>query len=427
MTAAKERWPWWWRLGVPVLVMLILTVGWGSWWYASDADLRRVNKEALAAGIPLNWTEWIGAEAPSPGALAAWLRLEERCRHLKTWVDEKGGPGKARRPTLGETVPENFIAHAAMLNVPLAEVIDALPTERFRLEPGDTATRGGLGNHAVNKAVDLQMEVIIGCTIPELFQACGRLLRLLEVSPVPGSTISLMMETSALNRIPTALALRRLDLSSQERQSLADRIDQLEINMRFHLLAGFHGSFVSGHEELQNQDVVEFLARTNQSSELAVQFLIRCGRENYFRYLIDEVKDLGHVVDSRQRHAQRNARALRIGEPHWWRARQWLTASTFYMLNKVISDREALRSRLILLSKLLRDEEPGIDPISGQTYRHYQRDGDFVGWYSPGFDGDDGGDLRRDWCLPWALPWKEPSQPLGVDEDPLPLLPSVSF
>lgn len=414
---AWRTWPWWCKLlAIGGAVIAITVVSFATWFF-SDADLRRVEERAKAMGVATTWEEF-GVEDPPQDYLRAWDDFVARTKGMKSWVDTQG-IGQVRLPVIGEDPPQSLIDHAQAVAKTLGEAIDALPPHRV-IPDGDgdgNTTRSQPGLTVIKKPFDLQREVVMTCADGELRQAVQRLYNLASSQPLPPTLIGHLLRLSYASRLLSATTFRHRDLDQETRKDLALRLDDLSDQIATLELQALRGEWVVITRNITNPHWVEsmvFFSGTGSASEpkWLDPVFFRCGRSLLLEHHLDLIVALETGADPKINRPIANALATKVEAIPAWSPSGKMTKAVFPAFMMVLPKSNMLRSQLNLCAHLLRGNDTGIDPTCGEAYRRYKRDGEPVGWYSPGFDGDDGGNERKDWCLAWEQPWRVPTRPI---------------
>ncbi len=435
MTATKQRWPWWWRLGVPALIGLVVVTLGATWWYTSDADLRRFEAKAHTAGIDLNWAGLLGTSQATDADRQAWDDFERRISTLSPWNDSGATPPRTL-PGWGETPPVAMVDHVQAHKAALAAAIDALPHYRPVLNAAPTLSSPMPWITSLRKAARLQREVVLISDPVEVAAACDRLLRILEWSPDQPSLIVLLVDISVGALILPAVAQGREALTVEQRNDLSVRFDAIAERFLTGFERGMHGEMIHFHHLMRDPQAVAFLKASSDMNIVHAAFALRTGRRHLLEtYLATIVSLRRHSSSGSVEHATLHHQTQQIERSSRWNPRNTLVRMLFPAMSMMHGKVQQARSQWTLAARLLRGELPGIDPVTGEPYREYSRDGASVGWYSPGFDGDQGGDRRKDWCVEWDLPWVAPVRPMeasvegapGFPPDVPPSLPPASL
>lgn len=117
----------WRMLGMIVLGMVLLTTGYGFWWYYDDGDLEFVREQAREQGRPVTWAD-MGLKPAGTERMALWTRATVLASLLQSYQtiptsQRKGGPlFKAWEP-----IPQELRDYHQTLDAAaIAELIDLL-------------------------------------------------------------------------------------------------------------------------------------------------------------------------------------------------------------------------------------------------------------------------------------------------------------
>ena len=409
---AWRTWPWWCKLlAIGGAVIAVTVVSFATWFF-SDADLRRVEERAKAMGVATTWEEF-GVEIPPGEVLAAWTIFESRTRPLKSWV-ESNGYDKVRLPVIGELPPPSFLEHVHAVAPILAEAIDALPPHR--LIPGNHGASGSRvpSLSLFRNPMKLQGEVVLAAETSSLPDALRRFYRLVEDQPTHLSQIGHLIQVGNCSSLLHPTAARHAELDRTTCLDLASRLEVLSIQLETLGKASMRGSFIEFLRELSAGDVelLFMLSNTGSNSDWLNHLAFRCGRSPLLHAQLDWVEMIENTPKASERKVILMARIQAAEALPRWSPSGTLLKTILPAWQMMENKSNQVRSQLILAARLLRHDDPGLDPISGEAYVRYERDDRVIGWYSPGLDGDDGGDQRKDWCLPWYEPWKIPTRPI---------------
>ena len=183
--------------------MVVATV----FWFFSDGDLRRIEREMASAGLPTTWQE-LGVKRTDADRVKIYERVTALARVVKPWRPKQGS--SALHP--GEPVPiELKTWHEQMPSTELAELlrlIDALPAEQpFLIEdysvPANTPWIG-----KGNEVLRLLGQRVALAAEQDVPVEARRLLHLLNVIPRIPTNMGSLIDSSFLSFAARFLAIR---------------------------------------------------------------------------------------------------------------------------------------------------------------------------------------------------------------------------
>lgn len=411
MSAAQQRWPWWWRLGVPALIVLVVATLGAIWWYTSDADLRRFEAEASAANVTLEWPVLLGTTTVAGADRKAWDEFERKLSTLSPWYDPSASPPRTL-PGWGETPAAAMVAHVRANEAAIAAAIDALPAYQPILNAAPSLSSPLQWVTSLRKAARVQSEVVLISEVVEVAVACDRLLRILECTPDQPSLITLLVDISAGALILPAVVQCRETLTAEQRNAFSVRLDAIAQRFAAGFERAMHGEMILFYHLARDPDAVDLMTTSSDLNVVSAAFVLRAGRRHLLETYLKTVLILRDPSGTGfTEHAMLQDQVLAMERSSRWNPQNILARHFFPALSMVHGKAQQACSQWALAARLLRGEPPGLDPVTGEPYREYLRSGVSVGWYSSGFDGDQGGDQRKDWCLAWDLPWVAPMPP----------------
>ena len=352
--------------------MVVATV----FWFFSDGDLRRIEREMASAGLPTTWKE-LGVKRTDADRVKIYERLTALAKVVKPWRPKQGS--STLHP--GEPVPiELKTWHEQMPSTELAELlrlIDGLPAE----QPFLVDVYSGPGSvswlSAWRDLVKLLCQRIALAADQGVPEEARRLLHLLNVTPRLPTLMGMMLEPSHLHLAAGSLALRlptlRGDVNlAQGLESVAQRLEALREQNAV-------GNLILFIAEYRSEQRAGIFSRQSLGYRLT--------RERQLQIQLDWILQ---------------SRACQPGFARSDLAKRLVSAATtvfdsalgeFGMSAPTISEDFALKARLAaeVVAAEIRGTSWPVDPYArdGALLRRLERNGKLIGAYSIGRDGVD--------------------------------------
>ncbi|HZG69491.1 MAG TPA: hypothetical protein VEZ12_22345 [Herpetosiphonaceae bacterium] len=382
--------------------IVLILAGIGAWWM-SDRDLRRVEGEIAAAGMPMTWAAAGVATGERRNPDMERLRtLEGQLRPWPVWTREQIEPGSPLLTELHEW--RAALSEADLTEV--AQLIERIPIDRSIPPRG----KWGWGINRRRPGHDLVATLGLSLAVApveDVRAGAHRLVRLLAIAPRLPDIYESDFHAALASAAVRHLAVRLPDLVGDAAlaRALLAIADRFEVEREQELVC----QLLWLTECCRNPEVI--------SSGFGPRLGLRLVRERLLRLKLAWILESRSCRPGFERHAvAARLMTAAIAKPpafidsntdfswgSWWgilpdprRTEQDCTAATI---------------RLKLLAAEISGQEWPIDPYSrsGERLRRIERDGVLIGGYSIGPDEHDAGGGRGDIALALYGPLKPPA------------------
>jgi hypothetical protein len=403
------------------IVVMGIAAGTCLYWLRSEQDLRAVEAEIRAAGLPVSWQD-AGLVPGSQARQDDWRRVQALARSIKSYALEDAGSWYGPKP--GTPLPPALAEFHARLDARLLAELDAT---LLRLGPDPVYTR--TERHLQDKDADVGLIRDLMRLYQErmALAPCDRISALADVMAnlvpdrEPPSLMSELVSSSLANLWLNGVALRLSNMSADDRRHIASLCDQLDGLLAEQSVQAARCAPIMLLQEstrvtsLSNQEIGMMLAFSSfmvgggsgggnpvaiWCENERIRFGIRAGRATVLRLCLQRARH--YAADADPAACVRTIAALEAGVRRL-EASAVTRAATLVVGGFALIDWSRLEARtaLRLLAAELRGQPWPADPRdpTGHAYRRCERDGSLIGAYSVGKNGIDDAGQGDDRCI----------------------------
>lgn len=410
----------WWFLGVIVGLLCLLAITFAVW-FNSDADLRRAQAFARAAGIATTSEEagFVAMDARQKAQLERLFVLAKRQRFVGDpeykEISREVDPPTAELIAYMEAIPPAYW-------VELDAAIDALPARQFVF-----FDRCELDNRPVFISDQLALVRLLAdrlrvCPVDDVQAIVVRAVRIIHLTQAQ-SILEQLVDDSCAMYLVKAVTSRRAVLRGQpqcmvvgtEMAVVRDRLWRSRCD-------SWQGEVASSFDAYAH--ITRFAKRFEKTRAVGpydefqqtvknwlVPLVLRVNREAYLRHVTITGQVIFQAVDLADLRV-RLGRILSPQGPFPWLSRL-AEVDPFYFRDPGFSARDTIKHQLaiaVCIADLTQTPLPP-DPFSPTLapLRPVERGGEIIGWYSVGPNGiDDGGVLSKDFGIPLSASFGNP-------------------
>ncbi len=389
--------PFRWRhvlTGAVVLVPIVVCTV--AMWVRSDGDLRAIEAEAAALGVPTRW-EQTGRALAAPERLAAWGRIVALLADLKAYEPGASVPVGPQLPKPGEPIPDAMRDHHAALDPAKLTRLDA----ELAILGHDVLVRHATVTYSTRmpeindcrKLANLMRDRVMLADDEDVAPLARRALD--AVSTMEGAPLIAMLARSATQSlIASAIAFRLDDIRRHDDGDVHDALLRIAVATRGEVRASSEVEWLGCLEWMRNRGARD---ATGSMSGIQGTLLIRSGRGSALRYHLRWLAALKASDDPVTLIAEGRRLTVELAATPRWQLWNVLAGMLVPAFDLMVSNQAKVDLRLRLLAAELRGEAWPDDVFAPAPLRRIERDGRVIAAYSVGSDGrDDGGDRKKD-------------------------------
>ncbi len=388
-----------WRLlALSVVALLLTAVGAFLIWLHSDADLRAVEAEAAALGVPTRW-EQLGRAVSAPDRVAIWNRVVALRARLA--VFEPGIQGRPRLPKPGQPVPEEMRRHYASLDVAdlkaLDSVLDALGGEVLIQHAEYRLSTKTPHIFEYRKLINLQRDQVM---LAEPESVVSMSVRALDAAATlePAPLIGYLVRVACDQMIAGAIVFRLRDIPDDDRSVLAARlaraVDEGPRLLRTAIQTEWLYMFGAMREPPRSIGVI---LGGDEWPAMAASFVGRAGRSGALHIPLHWSRFVSGEPTMPQLVAEAARIDAMVDAESGWLPSTPMRRSLETGFASLIRFHANRHMQLAVLAAELSGSTWPDDAYAAGPLRRIERDGRLIAAYSVGSDGvDDGGDRKKD-------------------------------